>query len=44
MGLAFMILFISNNLIGWNGGFYEKMRPIEFWATHAEIATRILNF
>ena len=25
MGLAFMSLFISNNLIGWIGGFYEKM-------------------
>src|SRR6266576_1657117 len=31
MGLAFMSLFISNNLIGWIGGFYEKMRPAEFW-------------
>ena len=27
MGLTFMSLFISNNLIGWIGGFYEKMRP-----------------
>ena len=38
MGLAFMSLFISNNLIGWIGGFYEKMRPAEFWAMHATIA------
>jgi len=38
MGLAFMSLFISNNLIGWIGGFYEKMRPAEFWAMHAAIA------
>ncbi len=38
MGLAFMSLFISNNLIGWLGGFYEKMRPAEFWAMHAAIA------
>jgi proton-dependent oligopeptide transporter, POT family len=38
MGLAFMSLFISNNLIGWIGGFYEKMRPVEFWAMHAGIA------
>jgi len=38
MGLAFMSLFISNNLIGWIGGFYEKMRPVEFWAMHAAIA------
>ena len=38
MGLAFMSLFISNNLIGWIGGFYEKMRHVEFWAMHAAIA------
>jgi POT family proton-dependent oligopeptide transporter len=38
MGLAFMSLFISNNLIGWIGGFYEKMRSAEFWAMHAAIA------
>jgi POT family proton-dependent oligopeptide transporter len=38
MGLAFMSLFISNTLIGWIGGFYEKMRPAEFWAMHAAIA------
>ena len=38
MGLAFMSLFISNNLVGWIGGFYEKMIPAEFWAMHAAIA------
>jgi POT family proton-dependent oligopeptide transporter len=38
MGLAFMTLFVSNNLIGWIGRFYEKMRPAEFWAMHAAIA------
>jgi len=37
MGLAFMSLFISNNLIGWIGGFYEKMTPAQFWAMHAAI-------
>ncbi len=37
MGVAFMSLFISNNLIGWIGSFYEKMRPAEFWALHAAI-------
>ena len=30
MGLAFMSLFISNSLIGWIGGFYEKMTPARF--------------
>ncbi len=39
MGLTFMSLFISNNLIGWIGGFYEKMSPAAFWAMHAAIAT-----
>ena len=38
MGLAFMSLFISNNLIGWIGGFYERMTPAQFWAMHAAIA------
>jgi POT family proton-dependent oligopeptide transporter len=38
MGLAFMSLFLSNNLIGWIGGFYEKMSPAQFWAMHAAIA------
>ena len=38
MGLVFMSLFISNNLIGWIGGFYEKMTPVRFWTMHAAIA------
>ena len=38
MGLAFMSLFIANNLIGWIGGFYEKMSPAQFWTMHAAIA------
>ena len=38
MGLALMSLFVSNNLIGWIGGFYEKMTPAQFWAMHAAIA------
>jgi POT family proton-dependent oligopeptide transporter len=37
MGLCFMSLFVSNNLIGWIGGFYEKMGPAGFWALHAAI-------
>jgi POT family proton-dependent oligopeptide transporter len=38
MGVAFMTLFVSNNLIGWVGGFYEKMSPSGFWTLHAAIA------
>jgi len=37
MGFAFMSLFVSNNIIGWIGGFYERMKPVEFWAMHAAI-------
>jgi proton-dependent oligopeptide transporter, POT family len=37
MGISFMSLFVANNLVGWIGGFYEKMQPIEFWALHAAI-------
>ena len=38
LGIAFMSLFVANNLIGWIGGFYERMLPIEFWALQAAIA------
>ncbi|HEY4271901.1 MAG TPA: peptide MFS transporter [Candidatus Udaeobacter sp.] len=38
MGIAFISLFIANNLIGWIGGFYEHMNPVQFWAMHAAIA------
>jgi proton-dependent oligopeptide transporter, POT family len=38
MGIAFLSLFLSNNLIGWIGGFYEQMSPAGFWALHAGIA------
>jgi POT family proton-dependent oligopeptide transporter len=37
MGVAFLTLFVANNLIGWIGTFYEKMSPIAFWAMHAAI-------
>ena len=38
MGQAFMSLFVSNNLIGWIGGFYEQIGPAPFWTLHAGIA------
>jgi POT family proton-dependent oligopeptide transporter len=37
MGIVFMSLFISNNLIGWIGGFYERMGPLQFWLMHTLI-------
>ncbi|MEP7087096.1 MAG: hypothetical protein ABI884_07155, partial [Gemmatimonadota bacterium] len=38
MGTVFLTLFLSNILIGWIGGFYERMTPAQFWAMHAGIA------
>jgi POT family proton-dependent oligopeptide transporter len=38
MGCVFLSLFVSNNIIGWIGGFYEKMSAAQFWAMHAAIA------
>lgn len=32
MGIAFMSLFVTNNVIGWIGGLYERMSPTQFWA------------
>lgn len=37
MGCAYLSLFVSNNLIGWLGGFYERMTAAGFWAMHAAI-------
>ena len=38
MGIAFLSLFVANNIIGWIGGFYERMSPASFWLLHAAIA------
>lgn len=38
MGIAFISLFIGNNFVGWIGGFYEKLGPLQFWLLHAAIA------
>ncbi len=37
MGIAFMSMFVANILIGWLGGYYEKLHPAQFWALHAAI-------
>jgi POT family proton-dependent oligopeptide transporter len=37
MGVAFMSLFVANNLIGWIGTWYERMTPVQFWSLHAAI-------
>ena len=38
MGIAFLSLFVANNLVGWIGGYYETMSPGQFWLLHAVIA------
>jgi POT family proton-dependent oligopeptide transporter len=38
MGIVFMSLFVSNILIGWIGGYYERMSPARFWGIHVVIA------
>jgi proton-dependent oligopeptide transporter, POT family len=35
IGVFFMSAFLANNLVGWLGGFYEKMAPSQFWLLHA---------
>ena len=35
---AYLTLFVSNLLIGWIGGLYERMTSVAFWALHAAIA------
>jgi POT family proton-dependent oligopeptide transporter len=31
-------MFVANVLIGWLGGYYERMTPAAFWGLHAGIA------
>ena len=38
MGAVFLSLFVSNALVGWLGGFYERLGPTGFWALHMGIA------
>jgi POT family proton-dependent oligopeptide transporter len=38
MGVAFLTLFLSNNIIGWIVRFYEHMSSAPFWVMHAAIA------
>lgn len=38
MGTVFLTLFIANFIVGWLGGFYERITPLQFWALHAVIA------
>lgn len=35
MGVYYLHLFAANNLVGWLGGFLEKMSGVQFWLLHA---------
>jgi POT family proton-dependent oligopeptide transporter len=37
MGVVFMSLFVSYNLVGWLGRLYETMSPAGFWTMHVGI-------
>jgi proton-dependent oligopeptide transporter, POT family len=39
MGIVFLSLSLANNILGWIGGFYERMSPASFWLLHAGIAS-----
>lgn len=38
MGFGYLSLFVANMLIGWIGGWYERMSPSAFWTLHAALA------
>jgi POT family proton-dependent oligopeptide transporter len=38
MGAVFLTLFVANFIIGYIGGFYERMTPAAFWGMEAVIA------
>jgi POT family proton-dependent oligopeptide transporter len=37
MGIYYLHLFLCNNLVGWLGGFVDRMPGFEFWLLHAAL-------
>jgi len=37
IGVYYLHLFISNNLVGWLGGLLERVTGVEFWLLHATL-------
>ena len=35
IGVFYLLFFMTNLMVGWIGGFYEKMTPVQFWLLHA---------
>ncbi len=38
IGIYYLAFFAANNLVGWIGGFLEKMAASQFWLIHAGLA------
>ncbi|MEY2483042.1 MAG: proton-dependent oligopeptide transporter, family [Verrucomicrobiota bacterium] len=38
IGIYYLAFFAANNLVGWIGGFLEKMPATQFWLMHAGLA------
>jgi proton-dependent oligopeptide transporter, POT family len=38
IGIYYLAFFAGNNLVGWIGGFLEKMPATQFWLLHAALA------
>jgi POT family proton-dependent oligopeptide transporter len=38
IGVYYLAFFAANNLVGWIGGFLEKMAATQFWLLHAALA------
>jgi POT family proton-dependent oligopeptide transporter len=38
IGVYYLAFFAANNLVGWIGGFLEKMAATQFWLLHAGLA------
>ncbi len=38
IGIYYLAFFAANNLVGWIGGFLEKMAASQFWLLHASLA------
>lgn len=36
-GLYYVLLFFTNMLVGWLGGFLERMSGVQFWLLHVAV-------
>ena len=38
IGVYYLHLFLSNNLVGWLGGLVERLSGVQFWLLHATLS------